>query len=115
MTHLRILVAGAAVTLAIMPSPSFARGHSYRADPEPREPAAVPIEDPYGPGLSENFPKISAEKSRVIPTKDGRTLRVNLELGNVQVFTDESARISYRAVVEADSRDPGAEEILRHT
>ncbi len=103
------------MTLAIMPSPIFARRHSYRADPEPRDPAAVPIEDPYGPGLSENFPKISAEKSGDISTKNGRSLRVNLELGNVQVFTDESARISYRAIVEADSRDPGAEEFLRQS
>jgi TonB family protein len=29
------------------------------------------------------------------------------------VFTDETARISYHAIVEADSRDPGAEEFLR--
>jgi TonB family protein len=99
------------MTLAIMPLPIFAHAHSYRADPEPRDPSAVLVEDPSGP--AENSPKISAEKSGTIPTKDGRSLRVNVEIGNVQVFTDESARISYRAVVEADSRDPGAEEFLR--
>jgi TonB family protein len=113
MTNWRKLVAGAAVTLALMPSPIFARRHFYRADPEPRDPAVVLIEDLPNSGLPDNFPKISAEKSGSIPTKDGRSLRVNLELGNVQVFTDESARISYRAIVEADSRDPGAEEFLR--
>ena len=111
MTNWRKLVAGAALTLAVMPSPIFARRHSYLADPEPRDPAAVLIEDPSG--SSDNFPKISAEKSGTIATKDGRSLRVNLELGNVHVFTDESAQISYHAIVEADSRDPGAEEFLR--
>jgi TonB family protein len=113
MTTWQKFMAGAAVTLAVMPSPSFARRHSNRPNPDPRDPSAVLIEDPSGTGLPENFPKISAEKSGAIPTKDGRFLLVNLELGNVQVFTDESERISYRAVVESDSRDPGAEEFLR--
>ena len=113
MTNWRKLVAGTAVTLAIMPSPIFARRHSFGADPEPRVPVATLIEDPSGSGFPEYIPKISAEKSGTIPTKDGRSVRVNVELGNVQVFTDESAQISYQAIVEADSRDPGAEEFLR--
>ena len=101
------------MTLAVMPSPIFARRHAYRTDPELRDPAVVLVEDPYGFDQADNFPKISAEKSGTISTKNGRSLRVNVELGNVQVFTDESARISYRAIAEADSRDPGAEEFLR--
>ena len=113
MTNWRKLVAAAAVTLAVMPSSIFARRHSYRADPQPRDPAAILIEDPSNSGLSENFSKLTAEKSGTVPTKDGRSLRVNVELGNVQVFTDDSARISYHAIVEANSRDPGAEEFLR--
>jgi TonB family protein len=113
MTHWRNPVACVALALAVMPSPILARRHSYRADPEARDSATFLIEDPSGRVLRENSQKISAEKSGEIPTKDGRTLRVNVELGNVQVFTDESSRISYRAFVEADSRDPGAEEFLR--
>jgi protein TonB len=73
----------------------------------------VLIEDPSGFDPAENFPKLTAEKSGTISTKGGRSLRVNADLGNVQVFTDESARISYHAIVEADSRDPGAEEFLQ--
>jgi TonB family protein len=113
MTIWQKLVAAAALILAVLPAPLPARRHSYRADPGPRDPAAVLIEalSPIDP--AENFPKLSAEKSGTMPTPDGRSLRVNVELGNVQVFTDESARISYRAIVEADSRDPGAEEFLR--
>ena len=107
------LVAVAAVILAMMPSPIFARRHSLRAEPGPRNPGAFLIEDPSNSDPPENFPKLSAEKSGTIPTKNGRSLRVNVELGNVQVFTDESAHISYHAIVEADSRDPGAEEFLR--
>jgi TonB family protein len=107
------LVAVAAVILAMMPSPIFARRHSLRAEPGPRNPGALLIEDPSNSDPPENFPKLSAEKSGTIPTKNGRSLRVNVGLGNVQVFTDESAQISYHAIVEADSRDPGAEEFLR--
>jgi len=115
MTTWQKLAAGAALLLAALPAPLLARRHSYRADPGPRDPTAILIEDPSSFDAAENFPKLSAEKSGTIPTKDGRSLRVIVELGNVQVFTDESAQISYRAIVEADSRDPGAEEFLRQS
>jgi TonB family protein len=108
------LVAGAALILAALPAPVLARRHSYRADPDPRDSTAVLIEDPSGFDPAENFPKLTAEKSGTIPTKDGRSLRVNVDLGNVQVFTDESSQISYHAIVEVDSRDPGAKEFLQH-
>src|SRR6202521_797477 len=113
MTNWQKLAAATALLLAALPAPLLARRHSYRADPVPRDPAVLLIEalSPIDP--VENFPKLSAEKSGTIPTPDGRSLRVNVELGNVHVFTDESARISYHAIVEADSRDPGAEEFLR--
>ncbi|MGA7794943.1 MAG: TonB family protein [Candidatus Acidiferrales bacterium] len=115
MTTWQKLAAGSALLLAALPAPLLARRHSYRADPGPRDPAAVLIEDPSASDPAENYTKLSAEKSGVIPTKDGRSLRVNVELGNVRVFTDESAQISYRAIVEADSRDPGAEEFLKQS
>jgi TonB family protein len=113
MANWQKLTSVAAVTLAILPSPIFAHRHSYRADSGPRDPAAVLIEDPPAFDPAENFPKLTAEKSGTIPVIDGRTLRLNVELGSVQVFTDESAQISYHAIVEADSRDPEAQEFLR--
>ena len=69
-----------------------------------REPAFDP---------AENFPQISVEKSGAIPTKPGLSLQLKTDPGNVHIFTDESAQVSYRVVVQADSRDPGAEEFLR--
>jgi protein TonB len=113
MTTWQKLAVGSALLLAALPSPLPARHHSYRADPEARVPVATFIEDPSGSDFPENFPKLTAEKSGTIATKDGRSLRLHVELGNIQVFTDESARISYHAIVEADSRDPGAQEFLQ--
>jgi TonB family protein len=113
MTTWQKLAAAAALLLAALPAPLLARPHSYRADPGSRDPAAILIEDPSAFGPAENFPKLSAEKSGTVPAKNGRSLRVNVEIGNVRVFTDESEQISYHAIVEADSRDPGAEEFLQ--
>jgi TonB family protein len=101
MTTCQKLAAVLTLLLAALPAPLLARRHSYL------------IEDPSASDAAENFTKLSAEKSGTIPAKDVRSLRVNVELGNVHVFTDESAQISYHAVVEADSRDPGAEEFLQ--
>src|ERR1700693_1927226 len=112
MTAWQKFAAGSALLLAALPAPLLAHRHSYRADPETREPVSVLIEDLSNSG-PENFPNLTAEKSGTIPTKDGRTLRVNLELGNVQIFTDATAQISYHAIAVADSRDPGAEQFLQ--
>ena len=109
----RNLVACAVLTLALAAAPDFAHAQSDRADPPPRIRRAVLVENPAGPSPSEKSPKISAEKSGTMPMKEGRTLRLHVELGNVRVFTDEHSQISYRAIVEADSRDPGAQEFLR--
>jgi TonB family protein len=109
----RNLVAVVATTLAIGSAPAFARSHSHRSDPWPRDPAAILIEDPAGATPAENSPKISTEKTGTVPAKDGRLLRLNLEIGNVRVFTDASSQISYRAIVETDSRDPNAEKFMR--
>lgn len=78
----------------------------------PRRAAAL-LEDPASPDPADNAPKLSAEKSGAVSTREGRTLRVKVDLGNVRVYTDESGRISYHAVVQADSRDPGAKEFLQ--
>ena len=108
----RNLAAGVAITLSIAP-PILARAHSHRVDPQPRDPAAIFAGDSSGSGPSEYFPKISAARSATLSTKDGGSLRLRIDLGDVHVFTDQTARISYRAMVEADSRDPDAREFLR--
>ncbi len=113
MKNWRNLVAGVVLSLATAASPIFARAYAYPATPQPIDPAAFLIEEPEVPPPAENVPQVSAEKSGTIAAKDGGTLRLNLQLGNVHVFTDESAEISYRAVVETDSRDAGSEEFLR--
>jgi TonB family protein len=83
------------ILLALVASPAFAHRWEFGYDP------------------SERVPQISSEKSGVIPTRKGLCLRLNADPGNVHIFTDESEQVSYRVVIEADSRDPGAEEFLR--
>jgi TonB family protein len=106
-------VAVAALFLAALPAPLPARRASDCSARVPPDDGPIFTEVPPGFDPSDDFPKLSAEKSGTISTKDGLSLRVNVELGNVQVFTDESSKISYHAVVQADSRDPGAEEFVR--
>jgi TonB family protein len=112
MPYWRNFVAAAALALAIMPAPIFARHHPYRGAAQPHDPFAVLIEDPAA-GPPENSTTISAERTGTIPVAGARSLRVSVETGNVQVFTDESIQVSYRAIAEADSRDPSSEEFLR--
>jgi TonB family protein len=114
MTNLQKLSLWAALLLAAWPAPLLARRLPHCAPPALPDDGMIFAETPLGFDPSGNFPKLTAEKSGTIPTKDGRSLRVNVELGDVRVITDESARISYHATVEADSRDPGAEEFLQH-
>jgi TonB family protein len=75
--------------------PAFARHHELALEP------------------AENFPQISVEKTGAIPTKPGASLQLKTDPGNVHIFTDEKAQVSYHVVVQADSRDPGAQEFLR--
>ena len=113
MSNRQKFVIAATLALAIMPLPISARPHGARAEPPaPDDPILVLIEDPTSSSTPDNSPKITAEKSGSLPAKGAPALRVNVDLGDVRVFTDESAHISYRAIVEADSRDPGAEEFL---
>src|ERR1700758_3163688 len=98
MTISRQLALG--ILLVLVAFPAFARHQESGSDPSA-----------YGP--AENNPQISVEKSGKIHTKPGLRLQLNADPGNVHIFTDESAQISYRVVVDADSRDPGAKEFLR--
>jgi TonB family protein len=113
MPTLQKIVALASLLLAALPAPILAGRAPDCSARVPRDDAPMFTETPPGFDPSGNFPKLSAEKSGTIPTKDDRFLRVNVDIGNVQVFTDASAQISYRATVEIDSRDPGAEEFVR--
>ena len=112
MPHWRNFAAAAALVCFILPAPIFARHHPYRGAPQPYDPFAVLIEDPAA-GPPENSVTISAERTGTIPVAGVRSLRVTVETGNVQVFTDESIQVSYRAIAAADSRDPWSEEFLR--
>ena len=112
MRYWRNFGAAAALALAITPVPIFARHHPYRGAPQPNDPFSVLVEDPAAVPL-ENSPTISAERTGTIPVAGARSLRVTVATGNVQVFTDESIQVSYRAIAAADSRDPWSEEFLR--
>ena len=81
--------------------------------PHPDDVAFISLERPAPLELSDPVPEVSVEKSGTIPAKEGMRLRVNADPGNVHIFTDESARISYRIRVEADAREPGAEQFVR--
>ena len=83
------------ILLIVLATPAFAHRWELGYDP------------------SEHIPQISSEKSGVIPTRKGLCLRLNADPGNVHIFTDDSEQVSYRVVVEADSRDPGAEDFLQ--
>jgi TonB family protein len=118
MRSLRTFVTLAALISVLAPASISARTARYGAVFPARHRTVLLINYPEPPSNSaaypaDAFPKISAEKSGVLPVKVGGTLRLNIELGNVRIFTDERAQISYRAAVEADPRDPGAQEFLR--
>jgi TonB family protein len=94
MTRWQKLVAATTfVMVAALPSTLLAR---HRFDPLPEDGARVTL-----------------MKSGTLSTKDGLRLQFRADLGNVHIFTDASRTISYRVIVEADSRDPDAEKILR--
>ncbi len=73
----------------------------------------IAFESPVPPESPAALPEVSVEKSGVIPAKEGTRLRVDADPGNVHIFTDESAQVSYRVRVDADAHAPGAEEFVR--
>jgi TonB family protein len=113
MTNWQKLVVGATLALVAMPSLLFARRHDAAAAPPPDDFVFVSLENEFPGDPPESATLISIEKSGAIPTKQGMRLRVNTDPGDIHIFTDESARVSYSVRVEADSREPGAEEFLR--
>jgi len=100
-----------------MPSPMLARPDAPAMSPHPDDIAFISLEtvseNPASPAMSEPIPEVSVEKSGTIPTKDSTHLRVSADPGNIHIFTDESAQVSYRVRIQADAREPGAEELVR--
>ena len=112
MTHLRKLIMGAILALLAVPSLLLARAHDAAAGAPPGDFVLVALENSFPADPPESAPLLSIEKSGTIPTKQGLRLRVNADPGNIHIFTDESTRVSYRVRIEADSREPGADEFL---
>ena len=115
----RNLVTGAGLALlAALPSPAFAQRNQPFANHDftgfqPVHLAMISVENPSlfePPGNGRQAP---VEKSGTLPTKQGLRLRLHTGLGNVHIFTDESGKVSYRVIIEAGSRDPGAERLVR--
>jgi TonB family protein len=98
--------------LALLTMPAMTFGHAISA-PAPHDFNFLALENPTSSDSSGNIPKVSAEKSGTLPTTEGMLLQVKAEPGNVHIFTDETSHVSYRTRIEADSREPGAEEFVQ--
>ena len=65
----------------------------------------------------EPAPRISAERSGVLSTSDGLTLRLTTDLGSVKIVPLEpgaSPAVRYDVHIETDARDPVAHHLLDH-
>jgi TonB family protein len=74
------------------------------------EPASV---EPAKPG--DPAPRVSADRTGVIPTADGLTLRLTTDLGSVKIVPLEpgsAAVVRYTVHIETDARAPLAEHLL---
>ena len=100
------------LALAAMLATMLASAPTAAADHGLGDPELVSLESSPQLDPSEKIPIVTAEKTGTLATTDGLLLRVNVDPGDVQIFTDETSRISYCVRVEADSRDPGAEEFI---
>ena len=111
MTNRRNIFFGAFLALAALPSLPVG---AHAAPPKPCCAAAPLIsleaEIPLDP--AESAPLLSLERSGAVPIKQGLRLRVSADPGNIHIFTDETAQVTYLVRVEADSREPGAHEFL---
>ena len=72
-------------------------------------------EEPAKPG--DPAPRVSAERSGVLSTSDGLTLRLTTDLGSVKIVTLEpgaSPSVRYDVHIETDARDRVAHHLLDH-
>jgi TonB family protein len=111
MTNRPTLFFGALLALAALPSLP-ARAHAAPPNPCCADSsfASPETETPLDP--ADFAPLLSMERSGTVPIKPGLRLRVSADPGNIHIFTDETAQVSYVVRVEADSREPGAREFL---
>lgn len=56
--------------------------------------------------------RLVEEKSGSFRVRDGHRLRLLTDIGNIRIRTQNSGQVSYRVRVEADPREPGAQEFL---
>ncbi|MGD0906049.1 MAG: energy transducer TonB [Candidatus Acidiferrales bacterium] len=112
MMNLQRIARALALALVVMPALIFASAPAAAAAPGVRDLALISLESfaPFDP--SEDIPVVTAAKTGTVATTEGLLLRLIADPGNVQIFTDETSRISYCVRVEADSREPGAEEFI---
>ncbi len=112
MMNPRKLILGAFLALLAVPLLLSARADAAAAGPAPDDSVFVSLESELAADPPESAPLLSIEKSGTIPAKPGMRIRVNTDPGNIHIFTDESAQVSYSVRIEADSREPGAQEFL---
>ncbi len=60
----------------------------------------------------EKAARVSEEKSGSFPVRDGQRLRLSTDTGNIRIRTQNSGQVSYRVLIEAEARQPGAQQIL---
>lgn len=73
---------------------------------------AVAAARPRQKSRPEEQSRVAEEKTGTLATRDGLRLRLVADLGNVRILTGgPSGQVSYRARVETDSREPGAQEL----
>ncbi len=64
-------------------------------------------------GAKSEGPRLVEEKTGTLATREGLRLRLVADLGNVRILTQKSDQVSYKLRIEADSRDPEAQKLLK--
>jgi TonB family protein len=93
------------MVLAAAAWPGGARGAHSASDPDPGQPGM-----PSDPGI-----RVGVDRSGSLPTKDGLTLHLTTDLGNVRVVTLEPgspAGVHYTVHIETDAHAPLAQSLL---
>src|SRR2546423_977508 len=90
---------------AALATPVFAAGGPERS--------AAELTKPGDPGT----PRVSAERSEILPTSEGLTLRLTTDLGSVKITPLESGAspvVRCAVHIETDARAPLAQHLLDH-
>src|SRR5262249_54695006 len=101
--RLSLIVSALSTTLFLLDStaPSYAKA----SEPKCIEPSKV-----GDPG-----PRVSRDRTGVIPTEDGKTLRLTTDLGSVKIVLVEpgsATAVRYTVHIETDARATSAERLL---